>query len=119
MTLSILYAMVCSLELTVVFEILFAFAAGAFDSNTRTGKSLFINLLANVLTNPMVCSLYYLAKYGFGLSGAHIWAVTAVLEISAVLAEWRVYKACTDIKRPFLFSLCANCFSYFTGLLLT
>lgn len=118
MTAALLWGMAVSLSLTIALELLFALAAGFLDSRTRTGRALAVNCLANVMTNPLVCSLYYFFRYGLRISGTGIWLVTAVLEISAVLTEWRVYKSSTDIKRPLLFSLTANCFSYLMGLIL-
>lgn len=112
MTLQIIGAMGLSLFLTIVLELAFALAVGI------RGKALIVNILVNILTNPLVTSIYYFCKYGLALPSGIMTAITAVLEISAVLAEWRIYKACTDIKRPLLFSLAANCFSYFMGLLL-
>lgn len=118
LTAALLLGMAVSLSLTIALELLFALAAGFLDSRTRTGRALMMNCLANIMTNPLVCSLYYFFRYGLRVSGVGICLVTAVLEISAVLTEWRVYKSSTDIKRPLLFSLTANCFSYFTGFIM-
>lgn len=112
MTAKIIAAMGISLGLTILLELLFALLTGV------RGTGLKVNILCNILTNPLVTSVYYLCKYGLMLHGAAMVIITAVLEISAVITEWRVYKACTDIKKPLLFSVGANCFSYFIGLLL-
>lgn len=68
-------------------------------------------LIVNAVTNPIVVALYHLVS-------GH-WLFVAVLEIAAVLAEWLIYRRWGKDTRPaFLFSLCANCFSFFAGLLL-
>ena len=72
-------------------------------------------LLVNLVTNPVVV----LISVGTSLDGFADVALTAVLEITAVVAEWLLYKKCAkNIRRPFAFALCANAFSYFTGLIL-
>lgn len=102
----LLMEMVVSLVLTLVLESLFALIWGV---NGRRDWRLV--LLVNLATNPIVVFLHYC------LSSA--WIVTAALEVFAVLAEWLVYRRWGRTIRPaFLFSLCANCFSYFSGLLL-
>lgn len=68
-------------------------------------------LLVNVVTNPIVVTLYYCVS-------SH-WAFVAALEAAVVLAEWLAYRKWGRDTRPaLLFSLCANCFSFFAGLLL-
>ena len=72
-------------------------------------------LLVNLVTNPVVV----LISVSTSFSGAKDIALTAVLEVSAVLCEWLLYKNCAkNIRHPFVFALCANLFSYFTGLIL-
>lgn len=112
MTVKIIAAMGISLGLTILLELLFALLAGV------RGNGLKVNVLCNILTNPLVTSIYYFCKYGLMLNVGAMTIITAALEIAAVITEWRVYKACTDIKKPLLFSIGANCFSYFTGLFL-
>lgn len=71
--------------------------------------------LANVLTNPIVVLCYHLAGwYAPGFRAA----ATLALELGAVLAEGLVYCRRSQIDRPMAFSLWANAFSFFTGLLL-
>lgn len=99
-----------SFILTIAVEIVFALAAGI-----RTRKDILLVFLANLLTNPAVVLLYYLAVY------YTVWPPVLVklpLEISAVLAEACCYKAYgMDIRRPFLFSLGANLISFSVGIL--
>lgn len=64
--------------------------------------------LANVLTNPAVVLLHAM------FPGP---AVTAALELSAVAVEGFCYRRLGHaIRRPWLFSLCANAFSFCLGL---
>lgn len=80
------------------------------------GRDLIFVVLANLLTNPLVNVLYALACLYAKIPPA---ASLAVLEVSAVLAEWGVYRYATDAKRPFLISLTANAVSFGAGLLIT
>lgn len=112
MTTAIINAMLLSLGATVILELIFALIWGV-----RGKKNIAINVLVNTLTNPIVTCTYYGLRYGAGWAGGMLAAAVIVLEISAVLAEGYIYRSCTDIKKPLLFSLCANCFSYFAGLL--
>ncbi len=97
-----------SFILTAAVEITFALAAGI-----RTKKDLLLVFLANLLTNPAVVLLYYLAAYHTA------WAPEAIklsLEITAVLAEAYCYMIYSvDIRRPFLFSFVANLISFSIG----
>lgn len=97
-----------SLFLTLILEIAFALVFKV------RSKSLLIVLLANVLTNPAVVVLHLLLCRHYTFSEI---PVILVLECSAILTEAVVYKHCTDIKKPFLFSLSSNTFSYLCGLL--
>ena len=70
--------------------------------------------LVNVLTNPAANLLTALAL----LWELPLLPVAATLEISAVVIEWLCYRSLSAIYRPFLFSLCANAFSFCAGCLL-
>lgn len=95
-----------SLALTLALEGLFALIWGV-----RGRRDWLLLLTVNAVTNPIVVSLYSL-----GLDG---WPAAAALELGAVLAEWLAYRRWGRTLRPaLLFSLCANCFSFFSGLLL-
>lgn len=98
--------LVVSLGLTLLLEGAFALLWGV-----RGRRDWGLVLLVNVVTNPIVVSLHH--ALGGGIP------VTAALEASAVAAEYLAYRAWGESTRPaFLFSLCANCFSYFCGVLL-
>lgn len=97
-----------SLLLTLIFEEGFALAWGL-----RGRRELGLVALVNVLTNPPVVLLYYTAT---GLWHWNAIAVTIVLEAAAVIVEWRCYRAYSEqVKRPFLFALLVNLFSYGVG----
>ena len=88
-----------SLALTLVFEEGFALAWGL-----RGRRELGLVALMNCLTNPPVVLLYYTA------TGLWHW------NAAAVLAEWRCCRAYSEqVKRPFLFALFINLFSYGAG----
>ena len=102
----LLPALGISLLLTLILEGLFGLIWGV-----KGGRDWLLLLLVNVVTNPIVVTLHYCVS-GF-------WAFTVVLEVSAVVAEWLAYRRWGRSTRPdFLFALCANLFSYFSGLLL-
>lgn len=91
-----------SLALTLLLEIAFAALVGV-----RSGKGLLLTVLANTLTNPPVVLIYTLFPS---------LPMKIALEIAVVLVEWIVYKKCSDrIRRPFLYALCINAFSFLAG----
>ena len=94
-----------SLLLTLLLELAFSLLAGL-----RGAKVLCLVALVNALTNPPVVLLYTL----FPTLAAKI-----LLEVGAVLIEGLIYRKCAPaLKRPYLFSLGANAFSYFVGAML-
>ena len=108
---ALLISLAASLSLTLVLETGFFLLTGK-----RNKKDLLLVALANVMTNPAVVLLYWLAVDYSGFN----WIITiAVLEVLAVLTEGYIYKKHgQDFKRPYGFSLFANMFSYGTGMLL-
>ena len=103
-----LTVLAASLVLTLVFEGGFGLAWGL-----RGRRELGLTALVNILTNPPVVLLYHTAA---GLWRWNAVFVTVVLEAAAVIVEWRCYRACSEqVKKPFLFSLLANLFSYGMG----
>ena len=86
-------SLIVSLALTLMLELGFALIPGV-----RGSRSLALVALANVLTNPPL--------------------LTIAAELSAVFIEGVIYRAGTDFRRPMLFSLSANAFSYLIGLAL-
>lgn len=101
-----LTTLLISFGLTLLLEGALALLWGVKDR-----RDYLVFFLANLATNPLVVTLHH-------LWGGGMW-VTAGLEGFAVIAEWLIYRKWGRDTRPaFLFSLCANCFSYFSGLLL-
>ena len=97
-----------SLALTLALEEAFALVWGL-----RGRRELGTVALVNLLTNPPAVLLYHTAV---GLLGWSALVMTAVLETAAVLVEWRYYRLCSQqLRRPLLFALLANAFSYGAG----
>lgn len=97
-----------SLALTVILEEAFGLAWGL-----RGRRELGLVALMNCLTNPPVVLLYHTAA---GLWHWNAVIVTVVLEGLAVLVEWRCCRAFSEqVRRPFLFALLINLFSYGAG----
>lgn len=97
-----------SLTMTLILELTYAFLWGL-----RGRHNLFLVILVNVLTNPIVVFLHYWCLYR---SELNIGIVTLFLEAGAVLTEGLCYrKLGRKIERPFLFALSANAFSYAMG----
>lgn len=110
MTAAILESMARALALTVIFE-----SAFAFMCRVRERRNYLVLFLVNLLTNPFVNAFYRIAVDK--TDGVTLAAVTLLLEISAILAEGLIYRETTDIKKPILFSLGANTFSFGLGLI--
>jgi hypothetical protein len=111
MALRLLMTLCISLGLTLALELLFALAA------RKRGKDLVLVCLVNVITNPVVVLVYYLASTYTAL---HPVFLKAALEIMAVLTEAVYYrKFGVSFSRPLLFSLGANAFSFFSGELIS
>lgn len=100
-----------SLTLTVVLEEGFALAWGL-----RGRRELALVALVNLLTNPPAVLLYHTAA---GLWGCPRWLAALVLESAVVAVEWLCLRGCSEqLRRPLLFALLANTFSYGAGCLL-
>lgn len=110
MAAAILESMARALILTIIFE-----SAFALICRVRVRRNYLVIFLVNLLTNPFVNAFYRIAADKTG--GVTLAAVTLLLEISAVIAEGLIYKNMTDIKKPMLFSLGANTFSFGLGLI--
>jgi len=107
----LLTALAISLALTLVFEAAFFFIAGK-----RNRKDLLLVILVNVLTNPIVVLLYWISAY---FTNWNLTIVKIPLELFAVLTEGYCYsKYGQTFKRPFMFSLAANAFSFTAGVLI-
>ena len=103
-----LIVLAVSLVLTLVFEEGFALLWGL-----RGRRELGLVALMNCLTNPPVVLLYHTAT---GLWHWNAVLAALVLEAAAVVVEWQCCRAYSEqIKRPFLFALLINLFSYGAG----
>ena len=97
-----------SLALTLALESGFFLLVGK-----RGRKDLLLLLLANAFTNPIVVLSFWLAVL---YAGWNAYIILIPLELFAVLAEGRIYKKYGDgFRRPYLFSLAANMFSFWAG----
>ena len=108
---AIFTALAISLVLTIIIE------AGFFSLiGKRNKKDLLLVILVNVLTNPVVVLLYWLAAYYTDIS---LIIVKIPLEVFAVTAEGYCYKKyALELKRPYAFSLAANAISFLSGILI-
>lgn len=109
----IIIAMIRSLLMTLALEVGFFLMIGI-----RGKRELTLCILANIMTNPVVTSIYYYCAYFKGMFGTEMIVITAVLEMGAVIAEWLSYTKEDGIKNPFGISLYANAFSFGVGLLM-
>ena len=103
-------SLIISLFLTLFLETGFAFVF------KKRKKDLLLVVLVNILTNPAVVLLHWLIlKYTL----FDIIMTKIMFETLAILIEAFYYKKYGEnMKKPFLFSLGANVFSYGTGALL-
>lgn len=112
MQLDFVWTLLISLGLTVLLELAFAVLF-----KIRGLNDLILVVVVNIITNPAVVLLNYLLLNRTNIPQA---GVVLVLEAAAVLVEALYYRRYAQkIGRPFLFSLGANAFSYFIGLLLS
>ena len=104
-------ALVFSLTLTAALETGFFLLTGK-----RNKKDLLLVILVNVLTNPAVVLVYWLALLYTDMN--HV-LLKAALELFAVLTEGYYFnKYGRGFKRPYLFCVAANAFSFGIGVLL-
>lgn len=102
-----LIALLTALSLTLLFELLFALLWGVRKDGLR------LVVLMNILTNPAVNLLHYLFVTLLGWPAP---AVILLLELAAVTAEGFCCRGV--IRRPWLFAVLINAFSYSMGELL-
>ena len=115
MSTNIVISLVLSLVLTLLLETGF-FLLVRLINGKRHKKDALLVLIVNVLTNPVVVLLYWLAILYTNIN--HV-ILMAPLEIFAVLTEGYIYKKHGRFfEHPYAFSIAANAFSFGTGLLL-
>ena len=104
-------SLAASLVLTILLEVGFFFLTGK-----RNKKDLLLLVLVNVLTNPVVVLSFLLIGH---FTSWNPYLALIPLEVFAVLTEGYYYKKYgKEFRRPFLFSLAANVFSFGLGELL-
>ena len=102
-------ALAISLGITLILELAFALFWGV-----RGHHDLWLTVLANVLTNPVVVFVYCYVRIR-RLPLNYGW-ITIGMEAFAVVTEALLYKKFSrTVQRPWLFSLSANAFSYAVG----
>lgn len=103
---SLLTSILAALALTLALELAFALAWGVQK------EGLLVVALMNAMTNPAANVLFYL---GVRLLGWPALWVTLVLEAAVAAAEGLCCRGV--IRRPWLFALLVNLFSYGMGAL--
>jgi len=99
----LLTSLVISLVLTILLEEIFAVTVGIRDK-----RDLILIGLVNVVTNPFVVLVYYLAVLYTSIS---LLLIIILLEIIAVFVEALYFKNYgKTFRHPFLFSLSAKLF---------
>ena len=107
----IIVSLITSLALTIALEVGFFLLTGKRDK-----KDMLLVILVNVVTNPVVVLLYWLASL---YTNWNLVLVIIPLEIFAILVEGYCYnKYGRGFKRPYIFSAAANMFSYWMGVLI-
>ena len=99
-----------SLGLTLLLELLLAKLC------RLRGRDYLLVVMVNILTNPAVVYLDLLCGMLIP-NGRDLWQIP--LEAAAILIEgWCYTKYAHSVRRPYMFALAANLFSYGCGLLL-
>ena len=107
----LLTSLALSLSLTLVLEILFFLITGKKDK-----KDMLLVMMVNILTNPVVVLVYWMALLYTDWNKAFI---IVPLELFAVLTEGYYYSRYGHrFTHPYIFSLAANAFSYGIGVLI-
>ena len=106
---SVFLSLGVSLVLTLILELGIALCWRVKREDLR------LVALANVLTNPVVVLCHTAVRFFFP---AVLPFLTAVLELGAFSVEGYLFSTRSRIRRPWLFSLCANLFSYTVGVIL-
>ena len=108
MGVQLLISLGISLILTIILEEIFAIIVGI-----RHKKDLLLLLFVNAVSNPIVVLVYYLSYYYTTWNSA---IVMITLETIAILVEYHYFKTYGEqFKRPFLFAVCVNMFSFSIG----
>jgi len=110
----IIISLIVSLALTLILEVGFFLIVRSIKGK-HDKKDLALVVMVNILTNPAVVLLYWLAILYTDINYA---IIIAPLEISAVFIEGYIYKKRGRyFKHPYIFSIAANAFSFGIGVL--
>ena len=113
---TLIASLAVSLFLTVALETSFFMLAAKLFASEHGKKDLLLVVLVNVLTNPVVVLLYWLTAL---YTNWNTVIVLIPLELFAVFAEGFYYKKYgRSFRRPYLFSIAANIFSFGIGVLI-
>jgi len=115
---ALIWSLAISLVLTIALETGFYIITNKLKqlANAHEKKDLLLVVLVNVLTNPAVVLLYWLAV---SYTDWNTVIVLAPLELSAIFIEGFYYKKYgSGFRRPYMFSAAANTFSFGTGVLI-
>lgn len=104
---NLIFSLAVSLLLTIGLELCFSLLWGV------RGRGLLLVLLMNLMTNPAAVLLHFTFVRLLGWSAI---CVVPLLELAAVIAEGFCCRGI--IRRPWLFALLVNLFSYGMGELL-
>lgn len=108
--LELLTTFALSLVLTLILELLVALLC------RLRGRDLLLVILVNILTNPAVVYLDMICGMTFP-NGRDLWQIP--LEIGVIAVEAICYaRFAHAVRRPWMFALVANVFSYGCGLLI-
>lgn len=108
---SLFSSLALSLVLTIALETAFFLLIGKRDK-----KDLLLVVLVNILTNPVVVLLYWLSILYTEWNSV---VVMIPLELFAIVTEGYYYKKySSSFRYPYLFSVVANMFSFWAGVLI-
>ncbi len=99
-----IYGIIISLELTIIFELLFAIAYKVEEKS-----NIIIIILAQIITNPIVVYTVYTIQLLI-YNQILVQAITIFMELFAIIVEALLYKYKSSIKNPWKFSILANVF---------
>ena len=108
MSLPVTLAVSLALTLAVELPLLYAFGV--------RGRELVIGVFVNIMTNPPIVFVYDLLCAFTDIPRA---VSLAVLETAVFLTEGAVFRAGTELKKPFLVSLAVNGASFAVGLMIS
>jgi len=115
MSCDIIFSLAISLALTLVLETGFFLIIMSIKGR-HDKKDTALVVMVNILTNPAVVLLYWLATLYTSINYV---IILAPLEISAVFIEGYIYKEHGRyFKHPYIFSIAANAFSFGMGVII-